>query len=134
MKSDLNWDPAPDQKTFYRSNQDGQRGYLVKRAGKDMIRLDRPMEEILHPVDGRWVADVQVHPLTAHAVAKVAFVADRALCEAMGTRLPAKDGDWLSQKEQARIKWMEEGPGTDDVREDLYDAIMSTLKGLTDGG
>lgn len=127
------WDPSPDEKTFYRSTQDGQRGYLVRRGGKDVIRLDRPMQEIIHPMNGTWVADVQIHPLTAHAVAAVAFAADRALCKAMGTVLPQKDGEWLSQKEKDRIKWMEKGPQTDDVREDLYDAIMGTLGPLTDG-
>ena len=108
MKSDSpNWDPTPDEKTFYRSTQDGQRGFLVRRGGKDKIRLDRPMEEIILPLSAQWVPDVQSHPLTAHAVAKIAFVADRALCEAMGRRLPGKDGDWLSLREQLRIKWME---------------------------
>jgi hypothetical protein len=133
VKGDLNWDPAPDEKTFYRSASDGQRAYLVKRAGKDMLKLDRPMEEILRPMDGTWVPDTQIHPLTPHAIAAIAFAADRALCKAMGTNLAQKDQEWLSQKEQARIKWMESGPSTGDIRDDLYDAIMGTLKPLTDG-
>lgn len=139
-KPDSDWDPKPDERVYYRSSADGQRAYLVRRNGKDMLRLDRPMEEILHPVSkvdgavgGPWTPDVQIHPLTAHAVAKIAFVADRALCAAMGQPVLAKHADWLSQKEQVRIDFMENGPDTGDVRDDLYDAIMGTLKKLTDG-
>jgi hypothetical protein len=126
------WDPTPDQRTYYRSAEDGQRAYLVKRGGKDMVRLDRPMEEILRPLDGSWRPDTQTYPFTAHQVAEVAFAADRALCRTMGKHLDAGK-EWLSLKEQARIKWMEEGPSTGDIRDDLYDAIMGTLKGMTDG-
>lgn len=128
-----NWDPKPSERTYYRSREDGQRAYIVKRLGKDMLRLDRPMEEILHPIDGRWVPDVQHHPLTPFAVAKVAFVADVALRQAMGQHVKPQDADWLSLKQEDRIQWMSEGPETGDIRDDLHDAIMGTLKGLVDG-
>jgi hypothetical protein len=126
-------DPTPDQRVYYRSHQDGQRAYLVRRNGKDMLRLDRPMEEILHPLDDTWKPDVQQHPLTPHAVAKVAFVADIAIQQAMGVHLKPQDTEWLSLKEEKRIKWMEEGPTKEGIRQDLYDAIMGTLSSLTNG-
>ena len=127
-------DPTPDQRVYYRSAQDGQRAYVVQRNGKDVLKLDRPMEEIIRKMDGSWVPDIQMHPLTAHAVAAVAFAADRALCKAQGVHLKPQETEWLSMKEQDRIKWMETGPVTGDVRQDLYDAIMGTLQSLTDGG
>lgn len=132
------WDPTPAERTYYRSAKDGQRAYLVRRNGKDMLRLDRPMEEILHPIDlensPEWRPDVTTPPLTPHAIAAVAFAADRALCKATGVQLKSHQTEWLSMKEQARIDWMNEGPKTGDIRDDLYDAIMGTLRPLTDGG
>ena len=87
------WDPTPDQRTYYRSAEDGQRAYLVKRNGKDMVRLDRPMEEILRPLDGSWRPDTQTYPFTAHQVAEVAFAADRAVAERRAFRGAADDAD-----------------------------------------
>jgi hypothetical protein len=126
-------DPKPSDRVYYRSTEDGQRAYLVNRLGKDMMKLDRPMEEILRPFDGGWVPDAQQHPLTKHAVGKVAFDADVALRKAMGKHMKPQETEWLSMKEQDRIKWMESGPASGDIRDDLYDAIMGTLLGLTDG-
>lgn len=129
-----NWDPQPGERTYYRCSADGQRGYLVRRRGKDSIRLDRPMEEIIKPLDGTWQPDIQNHPLTLHQVTSVAFAADRALCRVMGVQLKKHEYDWLSMREQDRIQFMEDGPSTGDIREDLYDAIMGSLKSMTDGG
>jgi hypothetical protein len=130
-------DPKPSDRVYYRSAKDGQRAYLVRREGKDMLKLDRPMEEILHRIDLEnltgWVPDVQLHPLTKHAVGKVAYDADVALRRAMGIHMKPQETEWLSMKEQDRIKWMESGPASGDVRMDLYDAIMGTLSSLTDG-
>lgn len=131
MKED-HWDPAPDERTYYRSAEDNQRAYLVRREGKDMLRLDRTMEEILRPFTSAWKPDNQVHPVNAQQLAQVAFAADRALCRVLGKHAQSH-GDWLSLKEQARIKWMAHGPATGDIRDDLFDAIMGTLRGLADG-
>lgn len=132
-----NWDPNPSERTYYRSHKDGQRAYLVRRNGKDMLKLDRPMEEILHAFGpenaSEWRADVSIPPLSPHAIAAVAFAADRALCKATGVQLKAHQTEWLSMKEQARIDWMNDGPKDGGIRDDLYDAIMGTLKALTDG-
>lgn len=132
MSSTENADPAPSERVYYRSKQDGQRGYLVKRDGEDRIRLDRPMEEILFKVSSLWEPDNQTYPMTEHQIARVAFVADRALCGAMGKHDLGRQ-DWLSLKEQARIKWMKDGPESGDIRDDLFDAIIGTLRGLTNG-
>ena len=51
----------------------------------------------------------------------------------MGVQTPKGEQDWLSLKEQKRIAWMSDGPETGNVRDDLYDAIMGTLRPLTDG-
>lgn len=132
----LDWNPAPSERTYYRSARDGQRAYLVRRGGKDMMRLDREMEEILHPVDlanmHEWRPDNQVHPINTHQLAQVAFAADRELCRVLGKPVEARR-EWLSMKEQDRVKWMQDGPDTGDIRDDLYDAIQGTLGSLLNG-
>lgn len=125
------WDPLPSERQYYRSPVDNQRAYLVRRNGKDMLRLDRPMEEILHPLTDSWKPDRQAYPINSQQIAYVAYVADQALCKALG-KSPGK-GEWLSLREKERIEWMDDGPADGSVRDDLYDAIMGTLKGLNDG-
>ena len=132
MSEPDHWDPEPSERKFYRSSVDGQRGYLVRREGKDIIRLDRPMEEILKPFNESWRADMQVYPVSEHQVARIAFIADRALCGVLGRHDLERD-DWLSLHEKARIKWMKEGPNSGDVRDDLYDAIIGTLRPMSNG-
>lgn len=132
MKGDVDWDPKPDERTYYRSGQDGQRAYLVKRGGKDMLRLDRPMEELLRSLDASWQPDHRAYAFTEYQVAQVAHEAHRSLCRLLGKYQDAEK-DWLSLKEQDRIKWMEVGPESGDIRDDLYDAIMGTLRQTTDG-
>jgi hypothetical protein len=126
------WEPKPSERTYYRSRLDGQRAYLVKREGKECLRLDRPSEAIYHAINGDWVQDAQQHVANAHQVAKVAFIADRALCPIVGAHTEAKD-EWINLKEQDRIKFMQDGPDTGDIRDDLFRAITKTLKELTGG-
>jgi hypothetical protein len=124
------WDPEPSDRVYYRARQDGQRGYIVRR---DKIRLDRPMEELIREFTNDWAPDNQTYPVTEHAIARIAFVADRALCGAIGKHDVARDNEWLSLSDKARQKWMKEGPSSGDVRDDLFDAIMGTLRPLSNG-
>lgn len=126
------WDPKPDERTYYRSTGDGQRGYLVRREGKDCIRLDRPMEELIRPLDGMWQKDAEVYPVSPHQAAKIAFVADCALCSVIGEHVAAKR-EWLNMSEKKRIEFMQEGPGDDSVRDELFFAITGVLRKMTDG-
>ena len=91
------WEPKPSERTYYRSRTDGQRAYLVKRDGEECLRLDRPSEAIYKKLDANWVADVQHHVANAHQVAKVAFIADRALCHIVGAHQEAKE-EWINLK------------------------------------
>lgn len=125
-----NWDPKPSERSYYRSPVDNQRGYLVRRGGKDMIRLDRPMEEILYPVEG-WKSDRGAPAVNPNQLGYVTWAADQALCRVLGVAAGTKE--WIGLKEQERIKWMEEGPGDGGRRDDLFDAISGTLQGMKDG-
>jgi hypothetical protein len=129
------WEPKPSERVYYRSKHDGQRAYLVKRNGVDMLRLDRPMEELLVDMakdGGGWEKDSQSYPVSAHQAAKIAFVADRALCAVLGERFEARE-DWINLHEKERIRFMEDGPDVDGPRDTLFLAIMGALKELTGG-
>lgn len=125
------WDPEPGEETWYRDVQTGDRGYLVKRAGRDWIHLDRPNDPTAQwPFDPlKWVVDKEDRPLTSLACAQVAQVADSVLCRALGLHDKARK-DWLSMPEKTRIAWMKEGPKKPAIRRKLYLAIRATLADL----
>ena len=128
--TEVHWEPKPSERVYYRSNLDGQRAYVVRRNDEECLRLDRPGEELLRPKDGTWKLDSQTYPMTAHQAAKVAWVADKALCACIGEHTESKK-DWLNTPEKERIRFMKEGPDEDNIRDRLYLAIMKCLKELT---
>jgi len=127
------WDPKPDERTYYRSREDGQRGYLVRRDGKDMIRLDRPMQEILEKLEGnpKWSLDAEVHPLNPHQAAKVAYQADQALAHVLGDY--SNKQEWIDLSDKERIRFMKDGPKAKGFRAKFYAGVMELLSELTNG-
>lgn len=123
------WEPAPHERTYYRqTSQNGQRGWLVRRAGADMIRLDRPQEELLLPFrqDG-WVREETARLMTPLQVAMVALEADRKLSQIIGDHKDAKR-EWISMKEAERTEWAASGPAEKHpARIALFDAIQKVL-------
>lgn len=126
----MNWDPKPDERKYYRSSVDGQRGWLVRRDGKDCIRLDRPMEDLCVPLAG-WKEDRQAHVMSPHAAAKIAYIADQALCSATGEYFPKKE--WIDLSDKERIRFMKDGPDVGGFRDEFHLGIRKLLKDLTDG-
>ncbi len=130
-EKDVDWNPEPGEETWYRHFQTADRGFLCKRAGRDMIRLDRPNDPTaIQPFDAqRWIVDREHRPLTAMACAQIAQNADQQLCRALG--LYDKAGkDWLSMHEKTRIAWMHQGPKNPPIRRKLYLAIRAVLEEL----
>ena len=124
------WDPKPDERKYYRNSVDGQRGWLVQRNGKDCIRVDRPMEDLCVPMTG-WREDRQAHAMSPHAAAKIAYIADQALCAATGEYFPKKE--WIDLSDKERIRFMKDGPDVGGFRDEVYLGIKALLKDLTDG-
>jgi hypothetical protein len=125
--SGKDWDPRPAERTYYRSNKTGDRGYLVRRDGRDMVRLDQPMHEALRRLDpNEWQPDHELRRLSRPQMAMVAWVADQELARALGFPADAKR-EWRDIPEHKRIKWMETGP-KNPVRKFLFEAIMETLE------
>lgn len=134
-------DPRPEDRIWYRHCKDGQRGYLVTRGGHKHIKLDRPAQhdafsEIVQPFfEGQWIPERENRPLTRMAIAKVAFVADRQLCAALGLHQKARR-EWETQPEEIRIGWMGgHANPPPELRKDkerlgLYTLIMKNLERL----
>ncbi len=125
-------DVPVSERTWFRHARTGDRGYLVVKDGKQFIRLDRPMEELLHPFrpdQGIWNPDNETRPFSKFQLAQVAFEADRQLCRMLGMHSTA-DRTWLAMKEQDRLKFIDKGPQGPDVRRDVYQAIMGVLAPL----
>jgi len=118
--------PAPSARVYYRSSRTGDLGFMVTREGVDAIQLDRPNEEILRPFTvAEWQPEQASSGMSRVQMAHVAFAADCALCRCMGEHDLAKR-DWLSMREEARIKFSERGP-SGGVRKRVFDAILGVL-------
>lgn len=127
------YDPKPSQRKLVRDKQSGDLGYLVKRSGKLMVRLDRPAQEILRPYSEHgWQDEEQLLPLSQLAVARVAFEADRALCASLSMHEHAKKS-WQRLTDSERHRWLDKGPVAPLERSTLYRAITSALKEYTRG-
>lgn len=126
----IHWEPKPSERTYYRSSADGQRAYIVRRNDEEVLRLDRPGEEIIRKLDSTWRPDAQTYLASPHQVAKVAFVADCALAAILGEHAASRR-EWINVKEQERIRFMKEGPDAGNIRDKLFTAITKCLKELS---
>src|SRR4030095_8083186 len=94
------WDPLPSERQYYRSADTGDLGWLVRREGKERIRLDRAMQEIVRPFepgDGKWVEEREWKPFSRTQVSKLQFEVDKLMCALLGLHKEGKR-DWLSLK------------------------------------
>jgi hypothetical protein len=127
MKTDRDWDPAPQEREWFRESSSGDLGYRVRREGIDKIRLDRPHEEIVRAFKvGEWVPEQERRPMTIAQVAEIAFLADRRLITF--TVNPGLKKDWVDLSDEVKIDWMEKGPKKDPMRAALYKAIMDAMR------
>jgi hypothetical protein len=123
-----NWDPQPNERQYYRSAETGDLGWLVRRDGKDRVRLDRAMQEITLPfTPDRWIEEREWKPFSRLSIDRLLFEADKQLCHLLGLHMEAKR-DWLSLSEEKRIEWMKTGPGPGGLRAELYLAVEGVLR------
>lgn len=124
------YDPPDHERVFYRHTTTGDLGWMVRREGKDHIRLDRPSHEIVRlfkPAD--WIEEREHRPLTRLQLTQIAFEADKKLCFFLGKHDLARR-EWLNLKDEDRIAWSQHGPGSGGGRRELFDAVMSSLARL----
>ena len=122
------YDPPPHERQYVRENMSGELGWLVRREGKDCVKMDRPNEDIYRPfLEGRWQPERPASNLSDSQIAMVAHAADAALCRFIGMHGVA-NRDWLALTDRQKARWRQEGPLSPDVRRNLYAAIQGVLK------
>lgn len=126
------WDPAKGFEELVRNARTGELGWLVRRSGQSMVRLDRPNQEILSRyVASDWLPEAPQRPLARAQLARVAFEADRELCRSLGAHAHALR-TWQRMDDHARKVWTEKGPSEKSgPRVALYKAIMEGLEPYT---
>lgn len=123
------WEPARSERTWLRSANSGELGWLVKRSGRRMVRLDRnpQVEELRAYHEGEWFPEEVQRPLLPLHVESIAFEADKALCSALGMHLEARR-DWRKMTEAQRQEWAANGPKRHPARLALYSSIRAAMK------
>jgi hypothetical protein len=122
------WDPEPWQRIYVRHGQTADLGYLVRRDGKDLVRLDRPNQEVLQEYDAHhWTTETAYRPVSHVQVVQVAFAADQVLLKALGQHAKARK-NWHEISEKQRKAWLELGPSDPPKRAQLYKAIVECLE------
>lgn len=125
--NEANWDPLPNERTYYSHVMTGDLGWMVRRDGKDCIRLDRPNQEIVKVFrEGEWTPNLDHRPITKLQLVQVAYEADRKLCFFLGLHGEARR-EWAAMREQDRLKWAAHGPGAGPGRKLLFAQIMAAL-------
>lgn len=125
-----NWDPAINDRIYFRSSSNGERGWMVRRDGIDCIKLDRPMQDISRPYkEGEWSREKQHWPMTEMDKARVTFAADKELCKAIGL-FQGSRVTWLDLTDEKRVEWATNGPEKPDIRVKLHATIMECLREL----
>lgn len=127
----LDIDPPSAERVWFTHTMTGERGYLAKRGGKDVIRLDRPMDpHATRPMGPDWQRDEGWRPITVNQRAQVAYAADLALCRALGNHAGAKKA-WIDLPDSERITFIESGPSEEDgPRHKLWLHVMVALEDL----
>lgn len=126
-----NYDPPEAQRELVRSAATGELGWLVRRSGESMVRLDRPNQEILRRyVSAEWLPEVPQRPLARAQLARVAFEADRELCRSLGAYAHSMR-TWQRMDEHQRKVWSEKGPTSPPARVALFKFIMDGLEPFT---
>jgi hypothetical protein len=96
-----------------------------------MIRLDRPLQEIVKPFrKNAWELEKQARPMSRFQATQVAFEADKRLCLILGLHDKARR-DWIDLSDDQRIDWERHGPTKPLSRMTLYKAIKKAMAPLT---
>lgn len=124
------WEPKEHEKRYYRHRSTGDRAYLVRRDGNDCLRLDRPHQEMIRKLDDNWQPDDDHRPVTRAALGRIAFEADRHLCQALGLHENARK-EWATLSQEQKLAWMNDGPTTQ-PRRGLWEALTDYLRPMSE--
>lgn len=123
------------QRSYFRHVKTADRAYLVEVNGVQMIKLDRPQEDIVKPfVPETWVPDGETRPLTRAQVAMCIKKFDQQLCHFLGHVKLARQ-NWEDMPEKERVQWIRgTGPEKPRIRQKAYRLLWGLLEGHTRDG
>lgn len=129
VSTDIYFEPPKAQRVYFRHNMTGDRGYAVRREGKEAIRRDRPAIDDYTFQLSEWVKESpETKKFTDAQIAAVQFEADKKLCWALGLPALAKR-EWIDLPEKQRVDWLKDGPKTPE-RAGLYKLVGEYLRSL----
>lgn len=123
------------EKQWVRSRTTGDLGYLIKDpSGVLKVRRDSPNDpsEFLYTEEG-WDLERPPRRLQQQQIAKVAFEADRAVCQMLGLYMEARI-DWAKLLPGERLAWAQRGPKGkphEAIRMSVWEATMASLMPYT---
>lgn len=121
------------ERAYFRHRLTGDRGYLIERDGRKLIRMDTgPGAVEKNYVALHWIPDHQHQPKPKIAIARVAYEADIAYCQMMHLQRGVRRPEWPSLSRKKQMFWVDEGP-KDEGRRKLWLAVMRELLPLTEG-
>lgn len=120
-------DVPPHKRIYYRNTQTGDRGYVIERGGKRIVKYDLPMMDRTEPLTSKWQPDDEHRPLNRNQLAQIAYTADQKLCFFLGRR---QNKDWIDLRDAERIAFMNDGPAEGGSRMRLFLGIMAAIEEL----
>lgn len=122
-------DKCPPPGTWMRHKETGDMGQVVEEDGDWWIRPNIPGSPVRYPATQamRWSVEQQPRKLPPGSYARIAYDANRALCE-IHPELK-KPVDWLSLGAHEKARWIEARVQFKNVLQArLYAAIIKTLE------
>lgn len=120
---------CPPAGTYLRNKTTGDLACIVIHEGKVQIKPDIPGSPVYYPINQftNWNVEFKTKRLPPGSFARVAYEADRALCEIHPDL--KKQPEWLSLHALKKSQWIEGRVKFDNLlRQTLYNSIISTLE------
>jgi hypothetical protein len=120
---------CPPVGTYLRNKNTGDLARVVVHEGKVQIKPDIPGSPVYYPgaQHYNWNIESKAKKLPPGSFARVAYEADRALCEIHPDM--KKQPEWLSLHPNKKAEFIEARMKFDNVlRQELYNAIIRTLE------
>lgn len=120
---------CPPIGTWMRNNKTGDLARIVEKDGKAFIKPDIPGSPVYYNIQEfkNWTVELKPKKLPPGSFARVAYEADRALCEIHPDL--KKQPEWLSLDATKKCQWIEARVSFANVlRQELYNAVIKTLE------
>lgn len=120
---------CPPIGTYVRHKETGQLAQVTVHEGKVVIKPDIPGSPVYYNAAQyyNWVVELKAKELPPGSYARVAYEADRALCEIHPDL--KRQPEWLSLNAKDKAAWIEARVSFNNpLRLELYNAVVKTLE------